>query len=83
MEAWVLALEFIVLLTFLVWLGPMFRALLSAWGPFLFLGVHRCNADSASILYWRHGLLADLKGALVLLGGFRFRLVIVFGGQAV
>src|SRR5947209_8029533 len=39
MDAWVVALEFIVLIAVMISLGPVFRAWLSAWGLLLFLGV--------------------------------------------
>ena len=38
-DAWVIALEFIVLIALMVSLGPVFRAWLSAWGLLLFFGV--------------------------------------------
>ena len=46
-DAWVIALELIVLIAVMVSLGPVFRAWLNAWGLLLFFGVIvRRNADS-------------------------------------
>ncbi|HSF58999.1 MAG TPA: NrfD/PsrC family molybdoenzyme membrane anchor subunit, partial [Candidatus Binatia bacterium] len=39
MDAWVVALELLVLIAVMISLGPVFRAWLSAWGLLLFLGV--------------------------------------------
>jgi len=39
MDAWVVALEFLVLIAVIISLGPVVRAWLSAWGLLLFVGV--------------------------------------------
>jgi len=87
MDAWVLALEFIVLIAFLVSLGSVFRAWLSAWGLLLLFGVIILGMLTPLTLYWRRGLLGDLNvtisAALVLIGGFLLRLVIIFGAEGV
>ena len=46
MDAWVIALEFIVLIAVMISLGPVFRAWLNAWGLLLFFGVIVWHADS-------------------------------------
>ncbi len=85
MDAWVVALEFIVLIAVIVSLGPVARAWLNAWGLLLFLGVVVIGMWLPLALYWRQR--GDLKmtsmAALVLLGGFLLRLVIVFSAQGV
>ena len=88
MDAWVVALEFIVLIAFLVSLGPVFRAWLSAWGLLLFFGVIVIGMLLPLTYYWRRALLGGrlnsaTSAALVLLGGFILRMVIVFSAQGV
>ena len=87
MDAWVVALEFIVLIAVMVSLGPVFRAWLSAWGLLLFFGVIVVGMLIPLGLYWRRQWLGDLNltatAALVLVGGFILRLVIVFSAQGV
>jgi protein NrfD len=88
MDAWVVALEFIVLIAFLVSLGPVFRAWLSAWGLLLFFGVIVIGMLLPLTYYWRRDLLGGrlssaTSAALVLLGGFILRMVIVFSAQGV
>ena len=51
MDAWVVALEFIVLIAVMISLGPVFRAWLNAWGLLLFFRRHHCrHADSFGTL---------------------------------
>jgi formate-dependent nitrite reductase membrane component NrfD len=87
MDAWVIALELIVLIVFLASLGPVFRAWLNAWGLLLLLGVVFLGMLVPLALRWRSDWLGHLNitasAALVLLGGFILRLVIVFGAEAV
>src|SRR5437899_1518220 len=81
MDAWVVALEFIVLIAVMISLGPVFRAWLSAWGLLLFLGVIVVGMLMPLALYWRKesgDLNLTTEAALVLVGGFILRLVIVF-----
>jgi formate-dependent nitrite reductase membrane component NrfD len=84
-DAWVLALEFVVLLAVLVSLGPVVRAWLNAWGVLLFLGVIVAGILVPLALYWRRDWLGDRNmttaAALVLAGGFVLRVVIVFSAQ--
>jgi protein NrfD len=87
MDAWVVALEFLVLIAVMVSLGPVFRAWLSAWGLLLFFGVIVVGMLIPLALYWRRQWLGDRNAttaaALVLVGGFILRMVIVFSAQQV
>ena len=87
LDAWVIALEFLVLISVMVSLGPVFRAWLNAWGLLLFLGVIIVGMLCPLALYWRRDWLGKLNAttaaALVLIGGFILRLVIVFSAQGV
>ena len=87
MDAWVVALEFVVLIAVMISLGPVFRAWLNAWGLLLFFGVIVLGMLLPLALYWRRQWLGDLNltasAASVLVGGFILRLVIVFSAQGV
>ena len=87
MDAWVIALEFIVLIAVMISLGPVFRAWVNAWGVLLFFGVIVVGMLIPLALHWRRQWLGDRNvitaAALVLIGGFILRLVIVFSAQGV
>jgi formate-dependent nitrite reductase membrane component NrfD len=87
MDAWVIALELIVLIAVIVSLGPVARVWLNAWGLLLFLGVIVLGMLVPLVLYWRGGKRGEhnmtTNAALVLVGGFILRLVIVFSAQGV
>lgn len=87
MDAWVVALELLVLIALMISLGPVLRAWLNAWGLLLFVGVIILGMLIPLALYWRKQWLgernATAAAALVLLGGFLLRLVIVFSAQRV
>ena len=87
MDVWVVALEFIVLIAVIASLGPVARAWLSAWGLLLLFGVIGLGMALPLALYWRSGHGGEhnmtTTAALVLLGGFLLRLVIVFSAQGV
>ena len=87
MDAWFLILEFIVLVAVVISLGPVLQAWLNAWGLLLLLGVIVLGMLLPLMLYWRRGWLggrsATTAAALVLLGGFVLRLVIVFSAEGV
>ena len=87
LDMWVVALEFVVLIALMVSLGPVFRAWLSAWGVVLFIGVIVVGMLIPLALYFRKEWLGDrnvaTSAALVLVGGFILRLVIVFSAQRV
>lgn len=86
MDAWVVALEFLVLLGVMISLGPVFRAWLNAWGLLLFVGVILLGMLAPIALYWRKQsgeLNLTTSAVLVLIGGFLLRVVIVFSAQGV
>jgi formate-dependent nitrite reductase membrane component NrfD len=87
MDAWIVALEFIVLIAIVISLGPLSRAWLNAWGLLLFVGVIIIGMLIPLALYWRKQWLgahnAATAAALVLLGGFILRVVIVLSAQRV
>lgn len=85
MDAWVIALELLVLVALAVTLGPVLRAWLNAWGLLLLLGVVLLGMVAPLILRWRGEWLGGFNGtagaALTLLGGFLLRVVVVFSAQ--
>lgn len=87
MDVWVIGLEFIVLVAFLVSLGPVFRAWLSVWGLVLLIGVVLLGMLIPLALSWRRQWLGDFNlvtsAVLVLLGGFLLRMVIVFSSESI
>jgi formate-dependent nitrite reductase membrane component NrfD len=87
LDAWVIALELLVLIAVMISLGPVFRAWLNAWGLLLLLGVIVVGMLIPLALYWRRDWLgnrnATTAASLVLIGGFILRLVIVFSAQGV
>jgi protein NrfD len=86
-DVWVIVLEFIVLIALMISLGPVFRAWLSAWGLLLLIGVVIVGMLLPLALSWRSQWLGDWNmkttAALILLGGFLLRLVIVFSAEGV
>jgi len=87
MDAWVIALELIVLIAVMVSLGPVLRAWLNAWGLLLLFGVIGLGMVLPLALYWRSEKRGEQNmtttAALVLIGGLILRLVIVFSAQGV
>jgi protein NrfD len=87
MDGWVIALELIVLIALMISLGPVFRAWVNAWGLLLFFGVIVVGMLLPLALHWRRQWLGERNvtaaAALVLVGGFILRLVIVFSAQQV
>ncbi|MBM2806232.1 MAG: Polysulfide reductase NrfD, partial [Deltaproteobacteria bacterium] len=88
LDAWVVALEFVVLIAVMISLGPVFRAWLNAWGLLLFFGVIVLGMLLPLALYWRRQWFGNLNvtaaaAASVLAGGFILRLVIIFSAQGV
>ena len=59
LDAWVVALEFIVLIAVMMSLGPVFRAWLNVWGLLLFFGVIVVGMLIPLALYWRRQWLGD------------------------
>lgn len=87
MDIAVVALELLVLVAFLVSLGPVFHAWLNAWGLLLVLGVIVLGMLAPLALSWRRQWLGELNmttsAALILIGGFLLRIAIVLGAQRV
>ena len=85
-DAWVLALELLVLIAVVISLGPVLNAWLNGWG-LLLLAVVIIGMLFPMTLYWRRGLLGNMNmtasAVLVLLGGFLLRVVIVFSSEAI
>ena len=86
LDAWVIALELIVLVALLISLGPVIQAWLSGWGLFL-LATVVFGMLVPLALYWRHDLLGarnvTASAALVLIGGLLLRFIIVFSSEAI
>jgi protein NrfD len=86
-DLWVLALELVVLIAVVVSLGPVARAWLDAWGLLLVVGAVVVGMLLPLALHRRHDWLGDRTGptaaALVLVGGFILRMVIVFSSESV
>jgi protein NrfD len=86
MDAWVLALELLVLIAVIVSLGPVVRAWLNAWGLLLLL-VIVFGMILPLVLFWRARQFRQLNVAtapvLVLIGGFLLRVVIIFSSEAI
>jgi formate-dependent nitrite reductase membrane component NrfD len=84
-DAWAIALEFLVLTALMVWMGSLVRAWLNIWGVFLVFGVVIGGMLIPSVIYWRRGRAGGraviAATALVLVGGFILRMVIVLSGQ--
>ena len=87
MDGWVLALELLVLIAVMVSLGPVIRAWLNAWGLLLLFGVIIPGLIVPLVLSWRHRRIGHMNipisAALVLLGGFLLRVVIIFSSEAI
>jgi protein NrfD len=86
MDAWVIALELVVLIAVMVSLGPVLRAWLNVWG-LLLLTAAALGMIAPLALLWRARQFRQLNVAtapvLVLLGGFLLRVVIVFSSSAI
>jgi formate-dependent nitrite reductase membrane component NrfD len=86
-DSWAVALELLVLIAVLLSLGPVLRAWLNAWGLVLFVGVIVLGMLVPLALYWQRESLGDrtptAAAALVLVGGYILRVVIVFSAEGV
>jgi formate-dependent nitrite reductase membrane component NrfD len=87
LDALIIALELIVLIAFLISLGPVFRSWISGWGLLLLLGVIIAGLLVPLALHWRERhvvyLNLNMNALLVLLGGFLLRVVIVFVSEGI
>jgi protein NrfD len=86
MDDWVLVMEVLVLIAVLVSLGPVLRAWLNAWGVLLLITI-ALGMIAPLVLSWRARGLSEATirtaAALVLVGGFLLRVVIVFSAESV
>jgi formate-dependent nitrite reductase membrane component NrfD len=88
-DAWVLVLELLALVGLLVSLGSMLQAWLNAWGALLVGGVIVVGIlIPLLLLHWRPRLLGRSRSAavgafLVLVGGFVFRVVVIFSSDGI
>jgi len=84
-DTWSVGLELVVLIGVMISLGPVFSAFLNAWGLLLVVGVIGVGMLIPLILYRRTQSpgerTASTAAALVLVGGFILRLVIVFAAE--
>jgi formate-dependent nitrite reductase membrane component NrfD len=87
MERLTSTLELLVLAALVITLGPVVRVWLSGWGLLLLVGVVLAGILVPLALQWRPRLLgaatATTGAALVLLGGFLLRAVVILSAQAV
>jgi len=85
-DAWVLMLELLVLAALVASLGAVARIWLSSWGVFL-LGVVVIGIVAPLVLHWRGAeagrLTTPIAAALVVVGGFLLRVVIVLSSEGV
>jgi protein NrfD len=84
----VLAVELVALIALLASLGSMLRAWLNAWGVLLFLGVIVLGIVVPLLLHWRPPRMRPsvrmaLSAALVLVGGFIFRVVVILSADGI
>ena len=86
MDAWVIALELLVLIAVIVSLGPVLRAWLNVWGLLLLIAAV-LGMIAPLVLLWRARQFRQLNLAtapvLVLIGGFLLRVVIIFSSEAI
>jgi formate-dependent nitrite reductase membrane component NrfD len=86
MDAMVLVLELIAVVALIASLGTVARVWLSAWGALLLVGVVGLGILVPLALHWRpqwvgRGLGTPVAAALVLLGGFLLRMVVVLSSE--
>jgi formate-dependent nitrite reductase membrane component NrfD len=84
-DSWLLVLELVALVALVASLGSLARLWLSSWGVLLVLGVVGAGIVAPLIMHWRRhtadGMRPALAAALVLLGGFLLRVVIVLSSE--
>lgn len=87
LDAWMIALELVVLIATLVSLGPVLQAWFNAWGALLVVGVIFLGLVVPLLLTWRPHVLREANvtatAVLVLVGGFLLRFVIVFSSESI
>jgi protein NrfD len=86
-DAWVIVLEFLVLVAVIISLGSAVRGWLNAWGLLLLFGVIGLGMAAPLALHRRRDWLGEhtmaTSAALVLVGGFLLRMVIVFSSEGI
>jgi formate-dependent nitrite reductase membrane component NrfD len=86
-DRWMLVLELIVLIVFLISLGSVARVFLGWWGLLLLVGVIGIGIVAPLVLQRRHGtgsLRQHVRTAtLVLLGGFLLRVVVLLSSEQI
>lgn len=86
-DTWTLLLELIVLIALVASLGSLTRLWLNEWGALFVLGVLGVGIIVPLFLHWRRGPRARFgvpaAAALVLVGGFLLRVVIVLSSEGV
>ncbi len=86
LDAWVIAVEVVVLIAVMISLGPVLRAWMNTWGVLLLIATG-LGMIAPLVLLWRARRLPEMSMAtaavLVLIGGFLLRVVIVFSSASV
>ncbi|HJR59079.1 MAG TPA: NrfD/PsrC family molybdoenzyme membrane anchor subunit [Vicinamibacterales bacterium] len=87
MDGLVLALELLVLAAVVVSLGSALRGWLNAWGALLLFGVIIPGLIVPLVLSWRQRRFTEASiatmAALVLIGGFLLRVVVIFSSETI
>ena len=86
MDGIVLVLELIAIAAVMISLGPVLQAWLNAWGV-VWMFVIVLGVIAPLVLWWRHRRAPHARlattAALVLLGGFLLRFVVIFSSEVV
>ena len=86
-DAWLLAFELVALIALVLSLGGIARLWFGAWGALLLFGVVGLGIAVPLVIHWRPRALGDASGlaaaALVLVGGFLLRVVVIFSSEGV
>jgi len=87
LDTWMIVLELVVLAAVMISLGPVLAAWRNAWGALLVVGVVIVGLLVPLVMSWRPGALrwssVTTSAALVLLGGFLLRVVVVLSSESV
>jgi formate-dependent nitrite reductase membrane component NrfD len=86
-DAWVLVLELLALIALVASLGSLARVWLNAWGVLLAVGVVLIGIVVPLWLHWRSrspaAITVPVASALVLVGGFVLRIVLVLSSESI
>jgi formate-dependent nitrite reductase membrane component NrfD len=87
MDNIVLLVELLVRVAVMISLGPALRGWLNVWGVLLLVGVIIPGLIMPLVLSWRHRSRAEpnmpMLAALVLVGGFLLRVVVIFSSETI